>query len=113
MYRYEGKNFIIAGKIDGINEESNTLIEHKHRRNRLFNWVPAYEKIQILTYLKLTSLKQAQLVQDYRGETKVHDISWNKDEWNKIEDSLQGVAKVYLEMMENQEQQISFLRSQV
>ena len=113
LYRYEGKNFIIAGKIDGINEETNTLIEHKHRRNRLFNWVPAYEKIQILTYLKLTSLSKAQLVQDYQGEIKVHDILWSEDDWKKIDESLEAVAKVYLEMMENQQQQISFLRSKV
>ena len=44
---------IIVGKIDGFEEETSRLIESKHRRSRLFKYVPIYEKVQCEIYMRM------------------------------------------------------------
>ena len=48
-------NFLICGKIDGLIEKSGKLYinEIKNRKNRIFNLIPIYEKIQLISYTKL------------------------------------------------------------
>lgn len=69
----ENMNFVIVGKIDGIEKDekdgSNVLIEIKNRIRKLRKSVPIYEFIQIQTYLNIIpGLKKAKLIEQYNNE---------------------------------------------
>ena len=70
----------ICGKIDGI--ENNSLIEIKNRRNRLFEFIPLYEKIQTEIYFRLTNLTQGKLIQNYNDTQSSFDIQSDDELWN-------------------------------
>lgn len=54
-YTKDYKYFIICGKIDGLIKKDNKIFinEIKNRKNRIFQSIPIYEKIQLLCYTKL------------------------------------------------------------
>lgn len=64
-------NIIIGGKIDGMEKIDNKyiLIETKNRRNRLFNTIPIYEKVQIEIYLFLIkdyyNIEECKFIENY------------------------------------------------
>jgi hypothetical protein len=69
--------FIVCGQTDRIecNEDgSKVLIEIKNRMNRLFKRVPEYELVQVQIYLRLISLENAKLVEQYKDEIYTHNI---------------------------------------
>jgi len=108
-YYYQGKNYKIVGKIDGIEED--VLIEHKHRINRLFTWIPSYEQVQIQTYLKLANLQKGKLVQHFKGETKVQNIDFDPLAWMEIEAGLEAFSEKYSLILLDQEQQKHFIQN--
>jgi len=82
------ENFIlrISGKVDGIEGEGNNrvLIETKNRRNRLFDSIPEYEKVQMCIYMKMTNIQKGKLLQYYDDEESVIDYDFDEDYWNEI-----------------------------
>ena len=84
----------ICGKIDGI--RGDTLIEIKNRRNRLFTFIPEYEKIQIEIYLRLTGLEKCKLVQNYNEEQSSFDYVKDEKLWSVIKSSIKEVSENYL-----------------
>jgi hypothetical protein len=86
----------ICGKIDGIDQETNTLIEHKQRVSRLFPFIPKYERIQMLLYMHITDTEHGKLIQTYNKEQTILDIYWSDDEWEKlITDLYKSLDKFY------------------
>eukprot|EP01038_Epipyxis_sp_PR26KG_P005188 gene5188-7220_t len=82
--RYE---FVIVGKIDRIeiqDDQSKVLVEIKNRMNRLFKTLRDYEKIQVMTYLKLVGLTKAKLVEQFDSNTHTIDINWDEDLYNSV-----------------------------
>ncbi|CCU56462.1 unknown similar to AMEV240 [Mythimna separata entomopoxvirus 'L'] len=77
-FEYNNKtiNIIVCGRVDGIIDD--LLIESKNRRNRLFNYIPIYERVQLEMYLYLTDLKKCSLIQHYNEEIKV--LNYVKDD---------------------------------
>ena len=55
--------WFIGGKIDAISSDRTLLIEIKNRVNRLFRRPPAYEMVQIQTYMWLLGVEKAVLVE--------------------------------------------------
>ena len=72
----------ICGKIDGI--ENDQLIEIKNRKNRLFEFIPLYEKIQTEIYFRLTQLTTGKLIQNYNDTQSIFDIQSSDELWNTI-----------------------------
>lgn len=83
---YESKkdncfNLYIGGKVDGIDSENN-LIEVKNRMYKFFNTIRNYEMVQIQSYLFITGLTNAKLVEclkKNKANIKITDIKRNND----------------------------------
>ena len=91
-YRLDGPGYVIWGMIDGYDETTKTVIEHKQRQNRLFRYMPAYERVQCFLYMKMTNSTRATLVQTYNGQQSTFDIAWDADEWADIEGGLYEIV---------------------
>jgi hypothetical protein len=80
----------ISGKIDGIEGEGGgrVLIETKNRRNRLFDEIPLYEKVQMSVYMKMTDIKTSKMLQYYNDEEGVIDYDYDEDFWEEIQSKL-------------------------
>ena len=78
--------FIIIGKIDRVEiiNGQNWLIEIKNRTKKLFKKLYEKENIQIQTYLQMTKLNKAKLVEQYNDE--IFSILVDKDDtlWETI-----------------------------
>jgi len=81
----DGVRYVICGKVDRIEklpDDSKVLIEIKNRANRLFNFVPEYEFIQVQVYLQLLDLVHARVVEQYNDQILSHDITRDDELWN-------------------------------
>tara|TARA_B100000401_G_scaffold434889_1_gene375736 strand:- start:27 stop:851 length:825 start_codon:yes stop_codon:yes gene_type:complete len=97
LFTFKDHQFYICGKIDGI--ENNQLIEVKNRRNRLFTFIPEYEKIQTEIYLRLTNLKSGKLIQNYNDTQSSFDITIDNDLWDLILSELHEVSIKILDLL--------------
>jgi len=79
---------IIIGKIDGFEEETSRLIESKHRRSRLFKYVPVYEKIQCEIYMRMIDVDECLHCENYNEQ--LIETLLKKDEtlWDTINSGL-------------------------
>ena len=91
-YRLDGPGYVIWGMIDGYDETTKTVIEHKQRQNRLVRYMPAYERVQCFLYMKMTHSTRATLVQTYNDQQSTFDVVWDADEWAEIEYGLNEIV---------------------
>ena len=81
----EGTLYEIVGRIDRYqnNEDgTKTLVEIKNRTRGLFNKVRVYEMIQVQSYLQMTGMKNARLVEQYNNTRKSYDIEKDQESWD-------------------------------
>ena len=52
LLRHRGYDICVRGKVDGLSEDGR-IVETKNRRNRLFNAIPQYERVQLCCYMWL------------------------------------------------------------
>ena len=97
LFSLEEHNIYICGKIDGI--ENNELIEIKNRRNRLFEFIPLYEQVQIEVYFRLTCLQTGKLIQNYNDTTSEIPICCNNDLWEIIQNDLIKACKIIISQL--------------
>ena len=83
-HRLDGPGFIVWGMIDGYDETTRTVIEHKQRQNRLFRRLPNYERVQCFLYMRMTNSRKATLVQTFGDEQSTFDVFWDDEEWESI-----------------------------
>ena len=62
-------DILLRGKIDGIDDDGN-IYESKNRRNRFFNAIPEYEKIQMEAYMFIYDKSTCTFLQNYNGEQR-------------------------------------------
>jgi hypothetical protein len=60
---------VVGGKVDGIVEETSTLVETKNRQRRLFGEIPLYEKVQLEMYMFLTDTRSIMHIEHYGGQS--------------------------------------------
>lgn len=94
--------WFIGGKIDGVGSDRSYLIEIKCRVNRLFHRVPAYEVVQIQTYMEVLNIDKGILVECMFSQDKCLDLSvvqvardralWKDDFFPKLERFVAFVA---------------------
>lgn len=103
----DGTKYVVRGKIDRIQQDDEDevtvsaeseakteaeagtvtkliLVEVKTRMKRLFHEVREYERIQILTYLRMLPLTvhKAKLIEQYQEEVNIMYIERDEEEWN-------------------------------
>ena len=98
LFTKNENSFYICGKIDGI--EDDTLIEIKNRKNRLFSFIPEYEKIQVEIYLRLTNMKKGKLIQNFNEEQSVFLLDSNEELWDMIINELNNVSDIILSRLD-------------
>lgn len=100
LFRFDSKNVtykvIIGGRIDGYVDES-TILETKHRRNRLFGFIPKYEMVQIEMYLHILNLKKCLHVENYNGLQNKTEYAQNDTFLNEIKDQMKQYFDKFLE----------------
>ena len=81
-----GNRYVICGRVDGIDEAKQIIIEHKHRMRRFFNYLPGYEKVQLYIYMYLTDMKKGQIIQHFQNDVKSFDVmDFDDSLWATIE----------------------------
>ena len=80
----EGTQYEIVGRIDRYQKNDNgskTLVEIKNRTRGLFNKVRVYEMIQVQTYLQMTGMNEARLIEQYNNTRKSYLIEKDQESW--------------------------------
>ena len=104
FYKYdvctiEGTTYTIVGRIDRFEYDefnNKNLVEIKNRTKTLFKCVKEYEEIQVQTYLQMTGLKVARLIEQHNEDRKSYIIMRNDDKWkNDILPKLENFCKVF------------------
>jgi hypothetical protein len=85
-------NFIISGKVDGIDASQSRVIEIKNR-TRFMSEPPHYDKIQCLIYMVLTEMKSCLLVEHFPdGQIRETQLDFNEEQFNEIYDKLEQLT---------------------
>ena len=104
FYKYkicciEGTTYEIVGRIDRFEYDefkNKNLVEIKNRTKTLFNCVKDYEEIQVQTYLQMTGIKMARLIEQHNEERKSYIIIRDNDRWNnEILPALEQFCQVF------------------
>lgn len=74
------RNVRLIGFVDGVKDGK--IVEIKNRQNRLFGRVPEYERVQCMTYMKLTNAKECILIENFEGKTNQFTIEYDESYWN-------------------------------
>lgn len=84
------RKYYLAGKIDGIQlcDNGNIIVEIKNRIYKLFYKLRDYEKIQVMTYLYIFDMKNADLVERLKlkdkSELNIIRVEFDNDIWDNI-----------------------------
>lgn len=77
-----GTPVFVGGRVDGLMPDR--VVEVKCRRNRIFNTLPLYEKVQTHAYLFLTGRSVVEVVQKYDGMTRADEYSYDAEFWGEV-----------------------------
>lgn len=80
FYKYQlGDCVRLVGRIDGrLENDEETIVEIKNRRNRLFNRIPEYEMVQIHVYMFLTGARKCFFIERYNNSTKTYTVEYDE-----------------------------------
>jgi hypothetical protein len=113
----DGVPWYVGGKIDAMSDDGHLLIEIKNRVNRLFHRAPAYEAVQVQTYMQLLDVHQAALIECFKGEggavqTNVVPIARDKLFWkHEVVPKLRRFVAFLVRLLRDTAVQDSFLAS--
>lgn len=107
-------DWFLGGKIDGIDEDGDTIVEIKNRVNRLFYKLRDYEKVQTMIYMKLLNKTKSRLVETLKkkGDTQMNviEVSWDQDFWdNEIEPKLNSFIDDFEKFLRSPKQKAELL----
>jgi hypothetical protein len=104
----------VGGKCDGIayppaapelvegqeGDGGALLVEVKNRINRLFRSVPEYERAQVMTYMYVTGIRQALLVEHHQGQNCRHRVPFDDSYWDglvaDLRNAVDEVVRLYV-----------------
>lgn len=72
----------IGGYVDGL--RGDRVVEVKCRRNRLFSWLPEYEKVQIMAYMHVAGKDKCDLVQKFGNRLDIKTYEFDPVYWKQI-----------------------------
>jgi len=86
----------LCGKVDGITDDGK-VVETKNRRNRLFNKIPDYEKVQMEAYMYLTNIPTCIHIENYNNTTNTAEYHHIKVFWGVCLDSITKFVEQYID----------------
>ena len=99
----------IGGYVDGL--RGDRVIEVKCRRNRLFNWLPAYEKVQITAYMHVAGKPKCDLVQKFGAALDIKTYEFDAVYWNQITTDICAAWTSIQRLFSNYKEQDRLLRT--
>ena len=115
LFSYDNLNIFIGGKIDGISTDSSTIIEVKNRIHKLFYQLRDYEKVQILSYMYLFSVKKGHLVEAHKkkDETNINiiEVLYDEEYMDYIINKIVIFIRFFSNFINNHESKISLLKN--
>lgn len=93
LFHIDGMAVLLGGMIDGAFEEEKEIVEIKERRNRLFNRINSYEIVQLHSYMHLTDMKTATLVERWNAQSASHKTEFDASFWKTCVDELEVFLK--------------------
>lgn len=120
---YEDLNIIIymCGKIDGMIQNQDSIIEIKNRMNKLFYKLKDYEKVQLMCYMHLFQFTFGQLIEGYcqdntddsnnNTEINIIKIKYDYDYMKNILSAIIIFSKFYYQFINNHEMKLKLLES--
>jgi hypothetical protein len=115
IYELDDYTIYIAGKIDGINIQTGTIIEVKNRINKLFYNLRDYEKVQITCYMFLFKTIKGHLVEGFRKkdgtDINIIEVDFEKKYMDYIIDKIVIFSKFYSKFIKNDEMKLNILKN--
>lgn len=102
--------FLIGGKVDGWEKDTNIIEEVKNRQNRLFYKIPEYEYVQIQIYLRMTKADLCRHTERYNDTLKTTPVELDTEFWNnKVIPGLEDFAKEFITIYNSPELLIDYI----
>jgi hypothetical protein len=115
LFQINDFDIFIGGKIDGISVDSSIIIEVKNRVNKLFYQLRDYEKVQIMSYMYLFSIKNGHLVEAHKkkDETNINiiEVLYEEEYMNNIINKIRNFVKFFCLFITNHESKINLLKN--
>lgn len=111
LYIFETEKFNTRGRIDGYCEYEGDkhIVEIKNRKNRIFNYIPIYERIQVYYYMKSCNIDKVLFIQMKDDDIDESVIDEFDDElFDETQSRLNIICDLINELKDNKE-----LRSQL
>ena len=105
----DGYKLKIGGRVEGVT--NGVLVEVKKRKNKLFNYIPDYEMIQVQVYLEMFNINNCIFVEEYSNNTVRYDIGRNSNEWISIKSDLIKYGNMFIDILKDKEKMASFIHS--
>jgi hypothetical protein len=99
----------LGGRVDGVCGDR--VVEVKCRRNRFFNFLTEYEKVQIHAYMHLTGKPECELVQKFNGQVRSDLHAFDSDFWAGVQAEARLQWARLLRVVEDDRLQDDLLRS--
>lgn len=80
---WNGHSILLVGKVDGRLASTGEVVEAKERRNRLFGFVPDYERVQLHCYMHLTATRAALLRERHDSTSAEHRVVFDDAFWTE------------------------------
>ncbi len=102
-------NWYIGGKMDGIQKEDSYIVEVKNRTKNFFVKIRDYEMTQIQIYLHLIGFENAKLVEKYKCNIRVTDISKDTLWINRTLENLKIFIENFCNFLDNEDLKKEYL----
>lgn len=78
----------ITGRVDGIVEDKQLILEHKRRVFGLLGYVPLHEQVQCHLYMRMASIYKTHVFETFGNHYNIHSLIYDPLIWEKIERAL-------------------------
>lgn len=109
FFVYNGTKVLVGGRLDGIDEATDTIYEVKNRMRGLMGKVPEYEMAQIQTYMFITGKSKSVLVERHADDVKMHPVDFDQAYWTSLKAEMESFAKDLLDLVVSKEKQEAFV----
>jgi len=97
--KHSGGKVFVRGVADAI-DKGKYVVEIKRRRNRIFETVPRYERIQIEAYMRLYDVMDGVLIESFGNEIKMHWVERDDSLWDDVVFAVEVALDRELEFVE-------------
>lgn len=100
MGRVRDWTWHLCGRVDGLSEDGEVVLEIKNRMRRLFGRVVDYERVQMLCYQHLLGVQKGMLAECFQDDMCIHWVEYDEHEWDDICDRLAAFVEGLVDDLE-------------